>query len=538
MDLGRRADGQQPRFYLGTDRDAAQERKARLEQLWESILGSRADPIPMWDSDTLAFADAIRNGQAAYLVPPRTGYQETPTDYFERLQHLNRTYRGIAFLPEMPQFVEAGRQQKERSLKRFENIARQKAQELGVPAFPTTTVTLHAALDAYAAEVRRTFIEPGTDKTTAHGHVFARVIARLKDSHPDDLLDDAHFTYQVIAEMCNYWKRRPARKGTSKPISPDTVTASVKALSRFVRWVPKHYPWRKPEEWQDALKITKAQLLTKDEKAARGSSRQVKTYTLDELKIIYRYAPKYQRALMLLCLGCAFGAGELATLRLSEIHGDYIKRIRVKTGVWGEFWMWPETKDLVAWLRERHKEIGADTDLLVIRRTGQPLVRLTPNGNTSNSAANLWNALTERIRKDHPAFRRLSFNKLRKTGANIVRKLSDGETAGILLCHGKPVASDDQAEAYTDRPFHKVFAAQAKAREFLQPMFDQPTKPTPAERRGLIAELRSKGVAAKDIAHQLGVTVDTVYGVPKLTTSKKKTQTKTPGGQRRKARRK
>ena len=111
--------------------------------------------------------------------------------------------------------------------------------------------------------------------------------------------------------------------------------------------------------------------------------------------------------------------------------------------------------------------------LLILSEDGTPLVKQTANGNRASRIANLWNAdLTRRIRKSKTEFRVLSFNKIRKTAGNMIRDLSDGEVAGVFLCHGEPVRTDSLIDIYTNRPFAKVFKAIRLARERLQPVFE------------------------------------------------------------------
>ena len=66
-------------------------------------------------------------------------------------------------------------------------------------------------------------------------------------------------------------------------------------------------------------------------------------------------------------------------------------------------------------------------------------------------------------------FRRLSYGKLRKTAASLIRRFADGEVAGVFLAHGQPVESDDLLEIYSNRPFGKVFDALRRVGEYLQP---------------------------------------------------------------------
>ena len=68
-------------------------------------------------------------------------------------------------------------------------------------------------------------------------------------------------------------------------------------------------------------------------------------------------------------------------------------------------------------------------------------------------------------------FRFLPFKFLRKTAAQLVRNVSDGETAGTFLCHGTPVKTDELADVYSRRDFRKVFAELTHVRTLLEPMF-------------------------------------------------------------------
>jgi hypothetical protein len=151
------------------------------------------------------------------------------------------------------------------------------------------------------------------------------------------------------------------------------------------------------------------------------------------------------------------------------------------------------------------------------------MVERTGKGNTNQQIPARWNALTERIRKDHPDFRRLSFGKLRKTAASLIRRFADGEVAGVFPAHGQPVESDDLLEIYSNRPFGKVFDALRRVGKYLQPVFDaappDPFSVAAVSRKlnispGMVKEikrLRLEGVGPTEIARRLGVSRMTVY---------------------------
>ena len=125
-----------------------------------------------------------------------------------------------------------------------------------------------------------------------------------------------------------------------------------------------------------------------------------------------------------------------------------------------------------------------------------------------------------RIQNDYPSFPSLSFGKLRKTAANLVRQVADGEVAGIFLCHGSPVKSDDLIGLYTDIPFPKVFNAQRRLEEVLQPvfqaapedLFSQPTQQyTSLKKIKRIFDLKSDGKSVRQIAEDVGLSKSAVF---------------------------
>jgi len=66
-----------------------------------------------------------------------------------------------------------------------------------------------------------------------------------------------------------------------------------------------------------------------------------------------------------------------------------------------------------------------------------------------------------------PSVRRLSFKYLRKTGADMLRKLSDKDTSETYLAH----AERSMARHYSNPDYAKVDIALATLRSNLEPMF-------------------------------------------------------------------
>src|SRR5262249_20617016 len=141
-----------------------------------------------------------------------------------------------------------------------------------------------------------------------------------------------------------------------------------------------------------------------------------------ELAALYEYATPIERLYLLLALNCGFGIGEIATLRTSQVNLDkrYIRRKRGKTGVLGFWRLWPEIVAALRWyLSGRPK---SDSPYLILTDKGTPLVEKTKGGNRKQVIPNAWGRLFKRVKKDHPAFPDVSFNKLRKTGASFMRR--------------------------------------------------------------------------------------------------------------------
>ena len=208
---------------------------------------------------------------------------------------------------------------------------------------------------------------------------------------------------------------------------------------------------------------------------------------------------------------------------LSTCEDSWIFRIRHKTGVYGEFKLWPETVRAVEWwLRQRPGiTIAAGMTTLLVNRKGNRYDTPTKGNHANFQIPNAWLALADQIKKDHPKFRRLSFNKLRKTAGNLIRSEANGEIAAVFLCHGTPVKADELLDLYTNRPFSKVFAAIDQVGEKLRPLWTGADDPFPDEikkggpniSRGTIQHIQTmkrQGFKTGYIAEKLGLSPETV----------------------------
>ncbi len=464
----------QPKFRLGKDKALAQVAYHKLGLLWD-VVDSEDQSRPeasidktafvklqrraVWTDESHILAEAIRKHQHTVAVadPPQAwggaAYVLYLDDLRKRFGHI------IQIEPANEQAAAYGRAQIAHDAEVMGRKARDRARIAGVPLPPGAVgQTLHQALDAYAKQVLETNLKES-------GKVEAAAALRLKDSLAD--MDLSEFGAAALERIRNYWAARPAAKmrggrSTGRAISLHTVERQIKTARRFIRWLGRSdaFDWKMPEYGIESLQIKLQRLETDDEIAAKRHG--VSVFKIEHLTTIYQYASDLERLLVLLGLNAAMSHAEIITLRGGEIEGDTIKRVRRKSNVYGEFALWPETQAGLAWWGRVRPDSGV---LLMVTAAG--------NAYDRQRIANTWAGLRDRIERETgtaPAWW-LPFKHLRKTAAQLVRRQSDGEVAGVFLSHGQPVASDDLADVYSNRPFDKVATALQQVRKQLKPMF-------------------------------------------------------------------
>jgi hypothetical protein len=393
--------------------------------------------------------------------------------------------------------------------------------------------TLHQALDDYTAHIQKTKIEVPFPKP--FGRTQLRNVGRLKERHRDVALSTIGF--DAISDMIDYWRSRPLVKRRGTPCKKKTAEHHIQEIIRFFKWLHRseRYDWRKPDDFDEVE--TKVEE-TAAELQARATPTQVKTYDLDQLKVLYEYATPLERFLMLLGLNCGFGAAETGTLTVNQAvlfqshpfavqlgyetgpNESFIKRIRIKNKVYGEHLLWSHTVKGLKWAVERRQQQGNATpdSPLMMTDNGLPCLKVTKSGHNGQWFANRWGDLTKRVRKDHPDFPKLSFGKLRKTAGNLIRRFAGGEVAGVFLCHGNPVKTDELSELYTNRPFASTFRAIRQAEEYLAPMFDAVPDPfgkyhqqyTSRKIVKRVLDLHQQNRSLREIADEVGLSKTTV----------------------------
>jgi hypothetical protein len=486
----------QPRFYLGHDKNAAEVAALRLDQLWKQVQAeheTRRDvmeidfgieklvskpPRPIWEPLMLAMAQAIAKGATTFKVP-RPYAKQWNLDYVKYLANLRRAFPVIQLVAEDDEGFAAGQSEVQANVERARAVAKMMEVVTG------TGQTLHQAFDDYIAKLRSEE-RPGD---SGWHRTQANQAQRLKLAHKDCLLSAIGLSEMQV--MFDHWRFRPNAQRTGKPISVNTAGNQLWQLGSFFDWLHKEprYDWRRPADcWLDINKTIKE---TTADKAQRYQTIQVPNYSVEELAILYRFASPLMRTMMLLGINCGFKQAELGTLATVEVflkqahplakmlgipanpQDSFIKRVRIKSGVYGEWLLWPETVAAIEWALERRRLTNTERPFVLVTSKGRGYAEKTASGNKPSKVRNYWENLLDTIQAepDHKDFRRLPFEALRDTASDMVRSISDGEVSGIFLCHGKPVKSDSLADIYTNRPFGKVFNALRKLRTKLQPMF-------------------------------------------------------------------
>ena len=183
----------------------------------------------------------------------------------------------------------------------------------------------------------------------------------------------------------------------------ETAEHHIAELVRFFRWL------NRTDQYGSKSRRISTNLKYEFESPHRsgrpGPLHQVDRYTLDELVLLNKYATPLERLLLLLGINCGFGAAEQGRLTMGHLflhqhhpHADLIRRVygvesgphdshilaaRPKNGVYGEWYLWPQTVEVLKWARQKRERIGSATadSVLVVNERGRPFFHQTAGGN-------------------------------------------------------------------------------------------------------------------------------------------------------------
>ncbi len=497
-------------FTFGKDHTAASQRTVLLEQMWSAIqkewekkpVGAR----PVWSSLTHQIALTVARGESPILL-------DLPDALADHLpgQRDEVTAMHLGFLKELFPFLDirpASEENREAAERGAESLTASAMLQAEAAATANRALDrsfggmLHAALDAYSGHLAK---KCGPDQARTQANLVKLLKSQLEDQ-PLTLM-----TADRIEAVLWFFANRPPSKHDGQPLAFYTCRNALITFRAFLRWLSRSeaYGWELPRAFQfPRVNIKKLP-------ADRVKKRRV--FKRSELALLWQYALPWDRALMTLALNCGFSKAEISTLQTAEVvkvkGQTYIKRERVKTDAYGEWLLWEETVAALAFLTSLKK---TPTPFAVLSKTGRPLDRLTRGGNENQTIKNHWDRVLKRVKADYPAFPKLPFKCLRKTGANLVRRIAKKratELASMYLAHSERADSADKLlHHYTDRPWPLLHKVLRLLRKKLDGMFSAVPNPWKQQRHTVspltlqrISELRAEGKSLKEIASVVGL---------------------------------
>ena len=401
-------------------------------------MGMADTEMPVWDEVTLQLAKAVGRGHFTINLDPPTDVKDG-FDVAVWLAEL-RSYFPFIQVNLSPIFTATAREGAKELLDVAESDAESERKRHSVEMGQLkqyaathdgkirTQETLHDALDAYVLWLHQEHRDEVGD-TTATGIKQGERAIRVKRHVKDMPLSD--FGQEQIDALFDYWRKRPRQKNDQKkkngqPFSHSVCKNTITLIKHFLRWLHKEktMPWKRPE----GLDLSERIKITKDS----NPKFQAETYDLNEVKILWSHATTFERKLLLFALNFGASISECSTLDWEHVVGDHVERLRTKTKVYGQFVIWPLTKEAMGESKAKGR--------VLLNSKGNPLHSLVKS-KQSRQIRNAWIRLLKRVRKHHDKFKLMGFHGMRRTAIQFIRDEADGETAGVFACHREACAA-------------------------------------------------------------------------------------------------
>ncbi|MBT3201487.1 MAG: hypothetical protein HN350_16420 [Phycisphaerales bacterium] len=252
--------------------------------------------------------------------------------------------------------------------------------------------------------------------------------------------------YDQLTALVNKLTSRPKSPNTGKKIAAQTAINLIAAARQFFNWLRDSGKWEDPRGFERIFRVNRRALLTNQER--RQAAHGVEVFTVEELTKLWQAANEQNRLFISLALNCGFAQMEISTLRTWEIELEAVpKRIarhRRKTEVYGSWVLWGVTADLLerrlGWTPKNAE------DYALLTRNGRPYVSYG-NGNRTDVIGQAWAKLVKKA-----GVTKLGFRYLRKTGADMIRKIGGLEVSEAYLAHSEKTL----ARVYSNRDFDKL----------------------------------------------------------------------------------
>jgi hypothetical protein len=344
--------------------------------------------------------------------------------------------------------------------------------------------SLHDAIDAYKEHRKVVSKRDKGGAVSTSTRKYLRQLGYLKQHHQNIVLWQLDLT--ALQTMAAHWRNRPLTKKGER-CSWDHAHDMLKEFFRFLNWLDENpsYKWTMPK---GAEKISRSPVkLPTDNHNEAFRTISKATYDVSQLAIIADNVDDFGKAIIGVCVNCAFGASEvgkwstnLYTLHKAHPHAkevgfdstdqdSWVTGQRPKTGIYGEHLLWSQVAAAV-------KPFLDGRPYLPMTRTGKPWYREHAN-NPQTAFQNWWKGILDRItaQEEHKDFPRLPFGSLRDVLPNILRAEYGDEVASIALQHGKNKV-DDLLDCYANVPFRKLFNATRELESMFKPFLDKLSK--------------------------------------------------------------
>jgi hypothetical protein len=234
---------------------------------------------PYWDEVTLQIAEAVRTHEpVARLAVPSylSGHFHRPSDVTDWLADLRERFPVVALELADASLAADGRADTEQRARRYQRRAKSLLRTI-------SPQRLYPALEAYRRWVETKYVELDGRQSQWAGAKL-RQIGFVLASTPDMSLSD--FYTPQIDTLLDTIRRRPPSKRTGRPIAVKTANNLVYEVRQFVRWLHRspEWDWTKPLDYEVML----VRVVTTPAERA-GRVHQVKTYTVGELRLLWRY---------------------------------------------------------------------------------------------------------------------------------------------------------------------------------------------------------------------------------------------------------
>lgn len=249
------------------------------------------------------------------------------------------------------------------------------------------------------------------------------------------------------------------RKHYGKGKSLVTLKNSITRAMVFFNFAHKQRLIKHPVDTGESFKKPKKVAL-KREKLAKGN----KSFTVDELRLIYHAANKQLKCFILLGLNGGLGNSDIGQMESKHIQGDWVDYPRPKTAVDRRFKLWPETKKAIEIVRQTKQ---ADSRYLFLTKQGKCWFKDDGDDPLSKEFRKL--CLEVGVHKQGRGF-----YSLRHQFRSIARGCRDREAVDYVMGHSDGTVAENYMEWGIDD--ERLQAVSDFVYTWIKPMFRKPAK--------------------------------------------------------------